>query len=188
MSSPTQRSLAYCRSRGLDAGIVERWNAHARIRQDFMGFADLIVNDGGALAVQATSGSNAAARRAKILTNPCASRWLENGMRVEVWAWRRVVVRKKGGSRVKRWKLRRDPVTLADFEAGNVDAWGDASIEAVQDMAQAENPDKTNLAELIVAKQRNGPTGLVKLTWDSRTTRFKTHDPHAHAGFIGDVQ
>ena len=47
---------------------------------------------------------------------------------------------------------------------------------------EAENPDKANLAELIVAKQRNGPTGLVKLTWDSRTTRFKTHDPHAHAG------
>ena len=50
------------------------------------------------------------------------------------------------------------------------------------DMAwKAENPDKVNLAELIVAKQRNGPTGLVELTWDRRATRFRTHDPHAHA-------
>ena len=43
---------------------------------------------------------------------------------------------------------------------------------------ERNNPDKVNLAELIVAKQRNGPTGLVKLTWDSRATRFKDHDPY----------
>lgn len=36
-----------------------------------------------------------------------------------------------------------------------------------------ENEDKLNLTELIVAKQRNGPTGVVELEWDSRTTRFK---------------
>ncbi len=35
-----------------------------------------------------------------------------------------------------------------------------------------DNPDKVNLSELIIAKQRNGPTGTVKLTWDSRSTRF----------------
>lgn len=38
-----------------------------------------------------------------------------------------------------------------------------------------ENPDKVGLAELIVAKQRNGPTGIVKLAWDSGTTRFKNY-------------
>lgn len=40
-----------------------------------------------------------------------------------------------------------------------------------------ENPDKVGQAELIMAKQRNGPTGIIKLTWDSKTTRFKNHDP-----------
>jgi hypothetical protein len=40
---------------------------------------------------------------------------------------------------------------------------------------QSNNPDKIGLAELIIAKQRNGPTGVVKLTWDASTTRFKNH-------------
>lgn len=43
-----------------------------------------------------------------------------------------------------------------------------------------ENPDRVGTAELIVAKQRNGPTGIVTLTWDKRTTRFRNH-----AGFSG---
>ncbi len=38
-----------------------------------------------------------------------------------------------------------------------------------------ENPDKVNLAEVILAKQRNGPTGTVKLVWDSRSTRFNEY-------------
>ncbi|MGD9689003.1 MAG: replicative DNA helicase [Phycisphaerales bacterium] len=44
----------------------------------------------------------------------------------------------------------------------------------------AENPDKETLAEVIIAKQRNGPTDTVELTWDAHITRFKNHaDVHA---------
>lgn len=38
---------------------------------------------------------------------------------------------------------------------------------------EMDNPDKLNLTELIIAKQRNGPTGVVELEWDNSTTRFK---------------
>jgi replicative DNA helicase len=39
----------------------------------------------------------------------------------------------------------------------------------------SENESKINEAELIIAKQRNGPTDSVKLTWDQTTTRFKDY-------------
>lgn len=42
------------------------------------------------------------------------------------------------------------------------------------------NAEKINVAEVIIAKQRNGPTGLVNLTWDSRSTRFRSHAPGYH--------
>ncbi|HDS84904.1 MAG TPA: replicative DNA helicase [Phycisphaerales bacterium] len=44
---------------------------------------------------------------------------------------------------------------------------------------EEENPDKANTAEIIVAKQRNGPTDVVNLVFDGRLTRFKPcyHEP-----------
>jgi replicative DNA helicase len=37
--------------------------------------------------------------------------------------------------------------------------------------------EETNTAEVIIAKQRNGPTGITELIFDGRTTRFK---PKSH--------
>ena len=42
---------------------------------------------------------------------------------------------------------------------------------ADQDWAE-QNPDRANVADLIIAKQRNGPTGTIKLHFDAPTTRF----------------
>jgi len=53
---------------------------------------------------------------------------------------------------------------------------GDPAWDPKSPEFDPENEEKLHLAELIIAKQRNGPTGTVHLTWDDRTTRFKNHD------------
>lgn len=90
MSSPTSRSLALLREQGYLVAVVEKYNPHARIRQDLFGFIDIIaVRDGETLAVQATSGSNVSARVAKIAASDTAPMVRKAGWRVEVWGWRK---------------------------------------------------------------------------------------------------
>jgi len=43
------------------------------------------------------------------------------------------------------------------------------------------NPQKRNVAEVLVLKQRNGPTGTAELFWDSRTTAFRNLAPQGMA-------
>ena len=42
-----------------------------------------------------------------------------------------------------------------------------------------------NITELIIAKQRNGPTGIVYLTFRADYTRFESAAPDSHAGMDG---
>ena len=91
MSSPTQRSLAHLRKLGYRVAVVERWNAFARIRQDLFGVLDLLaVKDGEILGVQTTSGSNVAARIAKIAESDAVPDLRRAGMRLEVHGWRKL--------------------------------------------------------------------------------------------------
>lgn len=76
---------------GYVAAVVEHWNPHARIRQDLFGFIDVLaLGAGEVLAVQATSGTNAAARVRKIADHPNFGAVRKAGIRIEVWAWRKI--------------------------------------------------------------------------------------------------
>jgi hypothetical protein len=91
MPSPTQRSLAHLLNLGYRVAVVERWNPHARIRQDLFGVLDLLaVKDGEILGVQTTSGSNVAARLAKIADSEAVPDLRRAGMRLEVHGWRKL--------------------------------------------------------------------------------------------------
>src|SRR5258708_22323074 len=61
-------------------------------------------------------------------------------------------------------------------ESGSIEQ--DADVIALlhrEDYYRMSEPDfqPDNIAELIIAKQRNGPTGTVKLTFMNKTTRFE---------------
>lgn len=115
MASPTQRALAHCRKQGWIAEIVESWNQHSLTRRDLFNFADLLVlgsGGGSPLAVQVTSGSNHASRRAKILSEPRAELWVRSGCRIEVWSFE-----KKGAlGKSKRWEMRTEEIGWTAFE------------------------------------------------------------------------
>lgn len=88
-TSPTQRSLKHLRAAGYLCAIVEKWNMHARIRQDLYGFIDVLAIKGeDIIGVQSTSGDNVAARSTKITEH-------ENypvviaAMRIVVHGWRK---------------------------------------------------------------------------------------------------
>ncbi len=91
MSSPTQRSKKLLEDQGYLVAVVEKWNAHAKIRQDLFGFVDLIaIREGETLGVQTTSYSNVSARISKIAEHENVGRVRKAGRRIVVHGWHKV--------------------------------------------------------------------------------------------------
>lgn len=87
--SPTQRSLAYLREQGYLVAIVERWNPHARIRQDLWGWCDLLaIRKSEVLAVQVTA-SAVSDRIKKIQESETVAAVRDAGIRIEVHGHRK---------------------------------------------------------------------------------------------------
>jgi len=94
MPSPTSRTLKVCRDRGWITGVVEKWNPHAKVRQDLWGWVDLVALDPEAPAlyfIQTTSGSNHSSRVKKCL----GWAWMHfllmlPSVHAQVWSWKRV--------------------------------------------------------------------------------------------------
>lgn len=117
MSSPTERTLNKLRKDGALPWKTEYYNQWSRKRHDMYGWCDLVAMMPGnyLLGIQATSGSNVSARVKKILGIPEAKRWLECGLKIEVWGWRKVKKKTARGTTVERWEVRIVPIGLGDF-------------------------------------------------------------------------
>ena len=90
MPSPTQRTLARLKELGFTAGVVEKWNPHARIRQDLFGFVDIIaISDTETIAVQSTSWGHVTDRVNKIAESPLVGFVRQAGWRILVHGWRK---------------------------------------------------------------------------------------------------
>lgn len=88
--SPTQRTLAKLRKDGYLAAVVEKWNPHARCRQDLFGVVDVIgLGHGETIAVQCTSASHVAERVQKIEDSEAITEMRDAGWTVVVHGWRK---------------------------------------------------------------------------------------------------
>lgn len=86
--SPTQRSKAYLENAGYLVAVVEKWNPHAKVRQDLFGFIDLLaVKEGETVGVQTTSRSNMSSRARKIAEHENVGPVRKAGWRLEVHGW-----------------------------------------------------------------------------------------------------
>jgi hypothetical protein len=91
------------RDEGWSAEVVEKWNPHVRQRKDLFGFADVLAMkpDERPMLLQVTSGSNTAARIAKIKDEPLAAIALQSGFQIAVHGWRKLKL--KRGGKAMRW-------------------------------------------------------------------------------------
>ena len=115
--SPTQRTIRALRNLGRRCAIVEKWNSHAKIRQDLFGVIDVLALDPEKGVVGVQSCGNSFSQHYDKLTNEKADEcveWLETpGTSLELWAWRKVKL-KRGGKAV-RWQPRIHVFKLEDF-------------------------------------------------------------------------
>jgi replicative DNA helicase len=72
---------------------------------------------------------------------------------------------------------------LSDLrESGSIEQDADVIMMLYrEDYYDRESAEKQGLAEVIIGKQRNGPTGTVKLKWEASFGRFKDADPEGWA-------
>jgi replicative DNA helicase len=72
-------------------------------------------------------------------------------------------------------RIDKKPILSDLRESGSIEQDADLVLMLYQNTQQtqfSENPQNTNIIEIIIAKQRNGPTGSIKLKFDAQQTKF----------------
>lgn len=144
--SPTQRTLALLKRLGHPAAVVERWNPHARVRQDLFGCIDILaLAHGHTWAIQCTSAAHVADRQAKLEQNPLLPAMQAAGWTILVQGWRKPTQTRR------RWTcLTRKFMFSTTYGSHNLTAsggwavWMDVELEPArrpQDPAPGSAPD-----------------------------------------------
>jgi replicative DNA helicase len=78
---------------------------------------------------------------------------------------------------------------LSDLrESGTIEQDADVVLFIYRDEMYHEDTDSKNIAEIIIAKHRNGPTGLAYLGFMSEQTRFVNLDRyHEDMGYVPEL-
>jgi hypothetical protein len=112
MSSTTAKTMSALRAEGYTVHRAEYFHYFAKKRFDMGGFGDVIAwraEPPDILVVQATDMQHRGEHLKKIDENPKAAEWVKAGGRLELWSWRKLLV-KRGGKAV-RWKALREEIT-----------------------------------------------------------------------------
>ena len=159
---------------------LHEMRAKCRRLQQAQGRLDMVIVDYLQLVASAPLGT--AGRRYENRTQEVSA--ISRGLKAMAKELRCPVVALSQLSRAPENRTGNNRPQLADLrESGAIEQ--DADVVAFifrEEVYKPDDPDLEGKAELIIAKQRNGPTGIVKLAFIKRSTRFENLASEGGAG------